>query len=352
MMESYLNKLHRVPSLDGLRAISILMVVYSHALVACGFPIVPDQVHWVFNGSLGVKIFFVISGYIITTLLLNEEKNTGSISLRHFYQRRILRIVPVYFIFLIVAAALVYAFNLPFHSREFLHAFTFTTGWSENWLLGHTWSLAVEEQFYILWPITLFFVKTPAMRIRLCVLALAVLPLLRVLVYLSPISEQRPFLIITQGDGLATGCLLACLLFYYGKKWRALLTTQTILLRLAFVVIIASLYVVQGKMMLGVLTVPLANTIEAIAIAWIVGSVILKRDILFSILNSAPLRFLGLISYSWYLWQQIFLFPCGQYFNSALFNFPLNILASMVVATVSYFLIEKTCEKLKRRWLT
>jgi peptidoglycan/LPS O-acetylase OafA/YrhL len=352
MMETSLTKAHRVPSLDGLRAISILMVVYSHALIACGFPDVPAETKWVFNGSLGVKIFFVISGFIITSLLLKEERDRGRISLRRFYQRRILRIVPVYFIFLLVVLVLVTIYDLPVPVNDFLQAFTFTMGWSEaSWMLGHTWSLAVEEQFYILWPLAFFLGKTAKIRIRLCLLALSALPIMRVLIYLSPLTDHRSFLIITQGDGLAAGCLLACLLFYYGDKWKELLVSYTVVARLVLVAIIAAIYVVQEQMMVGFLTVPFANTIEAICIVWIVGSLILKKDFLFSILNSPPMRFLGLISYSWYLWQQLFLFPCGRYFDSALFNFPFNVLASMIVAIASYYLVERTCEKLKRRWL-
>jgi peptidoglycan/LPS O-acetylase OafA/YrhL len=342
----------RVPSLDGLRAISILMVIYSHALFTCDFPSLPPQLQWEFIGSLGVKVFFVISGFIITTLLLKEERRHGAFSLRRFYLRRVLRIVPVYYCFLVAIMIVVAVNHLPVPNWEFIAAFTFTTGWFEgSWLLGHTWSLAVEEQFYILWPLCLLLSRSAKVRIRLCVVVLALLPLVRILVYVSPLSDRRLFLIITQGDGLMTGCLLACLLFYCGDVLRKYLTTHTQLIRVVLLVIIAALYVIQGRMVLGVVTVPFANSVEAVSIAWLLGSTIFNKDVLFSILNSIPLRFLGYISYSWYLWQQLFLVPCNRYFTAPLFDFPMNVLASLVVAVVSYFLIEKTCERIKKRWV-
>jgi peptidoglycan/LPS O-acetylase OafA/YrhL len=357
-MDSDLRKMEaqsstaRVPSLDGLRAVSILMVVFSHAAGACGFPGVPSQVHWVFNGQLGVKIFFVISGFIITTLLLREEWVHGNFSIRKFYQRRILRIIPVYFIFLIAILMFVAWNNVPVSHSEFIAAFTFTTGWDDGtWLLGHTWSLAVEEQFYILWPLALYLAGNEKRRIRICVTVLAILPLLRVLVYLSPLSDRRPYLIITTGDGLMTGCLLAILFFYREKHVRRFFTSNAVIVRLLLVVILAGVDITQARMKLGVLTVPFANTIEALAIAWLVGSVILKRDWLFTALNTRIFVFLGFISYSWYLWQQVFLLPCERYFSSPLLGFPFNILASLIVAISSYFLIERTCDKLKRKWV-
>src|SRR5690348_3223496 len=106
----------RVPSLDGLRAVSIMMVVYSHAAISCNFPPMPQSIQWIFNGELGVQVFFVISGFIITTLLLKEEKKEGSFSIRKFYMRRILRIIPVYYVFIATTAAIVYVLALDVDS--------------------------------------------------------------------------------------------------------------------------------------------------------------------------------------------------------------------------------------------
>ena len=139
-------------SLDGLRAIAVVAVVWHHTVVPVpGLPITG-------RGFLGVDLFFVLSGYLIVTLLLREHDRTGTISLRGFYARRSLRIFPLYYTILAAMAALVYvsgsqsvaasAFRetLPFH-------LTYTSNWfGMGALLAVSWSLAAEEQFYLLWP--------------------------------------------------------------------------------------------------------------------------------------------------------------------------------------------------------
>lgn len=147
----------RFSSLDGLRFFCIAAVLWQHApgvdLAAAG-PILAKR------GFLGVDFFFVISGFLITTLLLREESREGQFSLRAFYWRRFLRIIPVYFLvvtavsiyFVWVKGESQYAPMVPYY-YIFLANFLIT----DIPLLGPTWSLAVEEQFYVVWPVLLFF---------------------------------------------------------------------------------------------------------------------------------------------------------------------------------------------------
>jgi len=345
----------RVSSLDGLRAISIFMVLLGHAGRSCGFPEgVPSWPTWLFNGPLGVRIFFVISGFIITLLLLKEENTSGSFSIRGFYIRRIFRILPVYYLFLFAIMLLARLGHLQIEDGELMHAFTFTTGlWmGPSWMLGHTWSLSVEEQFYLLWPVTLFLVATPRKRLLLVLACIAVYPVMRVLVYLSPFAENRSYLFITQGDAIVFGCLLAILLFYYASYVTKYFTQNVMITRVICLFLIGLSNAIQSKAMLGMITVPLSNTIESLSIAWLIGSFIFNRDTWFSVLNSRPMIFLGTVSYSWYLWQQLFLFECGAYFSGMLFTFPVNIVASFVAAVASYYLVEKTSERLKKYLMT
>ena len=99
---------HKLPSLDGWRAVSIALVLLQHSSFAAGFPAMLDsalsgfKANGIEPGSLGVRFFFVISGFLITWLLLQEQAKHGSISLKHFYLRRALRILPVYFFYLFV----------------------------------------------------------------------------------------------------------------------------------------------------------------------------------------------------------------------------------------------------------
>lgn len=144
------------PALDGLRALSILPVVWHHAT--------PRPLPGLLGkGPVGVDLFFAISGFLITTLLLRERRATGSIALGAFYARRGLRIFPLYYA--VLAAHVAYAWALPAAAPERAHFFeslpaylTYTSNWLVDWSVPHavifafSWSLATEEQFYLLWP--------------------------------------------------------------------------------------------------------------------------------------------------------------------------------------------------------
>ena len=184
-------------SLDGLRGLSILAVLWHHADI-------PSWVHGAIPGSrygfLGVDLFFVISGFLIVTLLLRERDGRGHISLRHFYLRRALRIFPLYY-GLIVAASLLYFVVRPHGSgapsfREDLpYLLLYLTNWhTPTGLFAITWSLSAEEQFYLLWPPIERFVPR---------LALGVLALLIVVSQLFHFGLFSGFL--EQGLGFAEG---------------------------------------------------------------------------------------------------------------------------------------------------
>ena len=114
------------------------------------------------HGRLGVQIFFVISGFLITSLLLREKESTGSISLKLFYARRTLRIFPAFYLFFITIAVLSYLRLIELPRYDLLHAATYTMNYSGNgtWWMGHLWSLSVEEQFYFVWPSLMFLIGT------------------------------------------------------------------------------------------------------------------------------------------------------------------------------------------------
>jgi peptidoglycan/LPS O-acetylase OafA/YrhL len=139
-----------------MRAVSIALVLLSHASATRGAPAwLGRALPAVGAGNLGVRVFFVISGLLITRLLLREQRRTGGVALGAFYLRRTFRIFPAYYVFLgaLVAAAAL-GWRAPVPELALLHAATYTTNYSliETWVVGHTWSLSVEEQFYLLWP--------------------------------------------------------------------------------------------------------------------------------------------------------------------------------------------------------
>ena len=153
----------RLPQLDGLRTLAVLVVLAYHVARAHELPQLP-------GGFIGVDVFFVLSGFLITTLLLKEHAKTGSIALRPFYVKRLWRLYPaLILVSVFVAGVFAFApgpFDLePASPFEAVVALTYMMSWWSGleltggpYLLGLTWSLSVEEHFYLLWPLLLLAV--------------------------------------------------------------------------------------------------------------------------------------------------------------------------------------------------
>src|SRR5215510_986306 len=193
----------RIPSLDGLRAVSILIVILFHMSLVGLAPSFFKRAD-----SFGVQIFFVISGYLITSLLAKEREQTGTISLKAFYLRRVFRIVPAAYCYLAIVVGFYWALFRPI---DVFSVFTFTSNYDLGRppIVAHIWSLSVEEQFYILWPITLclFFQQ----RLRILLWALCLFPLMIIGFHLLHWNTYRGFAFPTAYDSLALGCLAAVL---------------------------------------------------------------------------------------------------------------------------------------------
>jgi peptidoglycan/LPS O-acetylase OafA/YrhL len=317
-----------VPSLDGLRAISIAFVLIAH-LIASGH-VSGGLSHLGKLGEFGVRIFFVISGYLITSILLAELRRKDRISLPRFYFRRMLRLFPAAYFYILVIAVLASKHLVGLERWDLTAAITYTMNYHEarRWSLGHLWSLAVEEQFYLLWPLilrTLGQLRSVRFLIALVVLA----PFLRLASpYVGP-----AFNFLIWSDALATGCLLAILredLAANGRYARLLAS------RWFFLVPVAAL---------------VANYVPFTKISWLFAETVMNLSIAASadwcmrnpatavgrFLNLPAVSFAGVLSYSLYLWQQIFLNPESV---RPYFAFPLNIILAVAMALVSYLLIE------------
>lgn len=148
--DSFMNSRYW-PSLDGLRALSIVLVLTAHT---------HDDLWKAFDGSLGVTLFFVISGFLITSLSLREEARNGHLSLRAFYIKRVFRIVPLYFLALGTFSFLVLVLGLGQGGDALLQRLpllaTFNGEFAGTGTFSHSWSLGIEEKFYILWPLLAF----------------------------------------------------------------------------------------------------------------------------------------------------------------------------------------------------
>ena len=333
----------RIPSLDGLRGIAILLVVSIHLagsryyLPASFFNYLGDL------GALGVRVFFVISGFLITTLLLREQRSTGNISLPLFYIRRTFRLFPAFYVFLLVIALLSFIKVITLAHGDLFHAATFTINyhWDRSWWVGHVWSLSIEEQFYLLWPAVLAFAGfSRSMRAARVVLLLC--PLVRVvLMTMYPgrhawMGELFP----TVADSLATGCLLAGFRDQLiQRSWY-----MTLLASRWFNVLpicACGLNLFPG----GRLRVLLLETVLNVCIAITIDrNVRMPMTISGRFLNGSALRYVGVRSYSIYLWQQLFL----RHANAVL-PFPGNLALALGTAWLSYRFVELPFFDLRRR---
>jgi peptidoglycan/LPS O-acetylase OafA/YrhL len=328
----------RVPSLDGLRAVAVALVWVSHLNNS------NDAIAAI--GPIGVRIFFVVSGFIITKLLIDERHATGRVSLKAFYLRRTYRIFPAcyaYVAFILLLAAAGIAKGL--HPRDVALALTYTTNYAAgvHWALEHLWSLAVEEQFYLIWPFV--FVMLPergARRVLLAVVALAPLSRVASYVYMGE-NWNVDHMFHTVADSLATGCLIGLGIdgWRRARAYRAL-PSGVIYVWLAVAIAVAGAYQQSHRLAYYVAGLSILN----LSIALFIVRVTEASDVVAAALNCRFMTGVGLISYSLYLWQQPFLYPFQN--PSFLQRKPINILCAIVAALASYSMVEKPV----RRWGT
>ena len=357
----------QLPSLNGLRAISIFLVLYAHGyLSVINFlhntisNISPTLALQLFHnsgevdipgGQIGVNMFFVISGYLITLLLIKEEETKGFISLKLFYIRRTIRIFPVYYLLLIIYFIFQLLGWFDFTTNSWIRSITYSkdfpiTGGSD-WESGHLWSLSVEEHFYLLWPFLFKFLKNQ--KIPFAFLIIIVVTIVRLTTDLSH------FHLFTRADALMWGCIFAiyndsCINFLNNiyKKSSLFLLIPFVLL---FVVlagkkILASLgfqdcehFNVAFLGSYGLLTDLCTGFIILISVNF-------SGNLWFKFLNSTLLNYIGKLSYSIYLWQQIFFSTKVGFLNT----FPYNIIAIIIVANISFYLVEKPLLKLRTKF--
>lgn len=329
-----------IPSLNGLRALSIFAVLISHAQ-ARSFHL-PNSP----GGQIGVNIFFVISGFLITLLLIKEEETHGTISLKNFFIRRSLRIFPVYFLLLLVYFLLQNLQVVNISQTSWISSLTYTRyffkGETET---GHLWSLSVEEHFYLIWPFVFVYLKE-----KKIIFAWAVVIIVPIVRLFTDISFMHMF---TRGDAIMWGCLFA---LYYKPVLAYIEKKSTILLYLPFVTL---LFCLASKKIFNVGTDGIVyhiiqafagsyGTLTNICVGLItVISINYQNNLYFTFLNSKIMNYLGMLSYSIYIWQQMFFSDNLD----PLSRFPYNMIIIFVVALISYNFIEKPFLKFKSHFI-
>ena len=338
--------MNRLPSLDGLRAMAVSLVVVAHATTIPG--VAGSAGAYVakklFSGVAGVQIFFVISGFIITYLFPAEMSTRGTINLKRFYVRRVLRLMPPVLVYLAVLSALANQYELAVSGLEFVSSFFFFRNHINEgrWLTGHIWSLSVEEQFYFLWPLVLIiFSRKPNF---LLLAAIVVAPLVRYFALWNELSGVSYWL-ISNVDGLAAGCLLA---LHYSRccTWESKLSARhRLFLRVLAFSVMPFVAILPGRFYLYL--APLQGTLVSIASVFLIITLTsTQTGWSYFFLNWAPVVKVGAISYSLYLWQQIFLAPHPVLIMTA----PMAIATSLGAGWVSWLLLEQPFTRLRRKW--
>ena len=344
-----------IPTLDGWRALSIGLVILHHSQIQSNVPILGPLLQSLAHfGEVGVEFFFAISGLLICTKLLEEESRIGQISVRGFYVRRFFRILPAAIFYLLVIAMLAALHVIPVFPVDWFASLFFFRNYLMlleylnhsplplHWYTGHFWSLSMEEHFYLVLPAVLVTFKRTR-RWVLAGMAVFVTFWRMVLSHVIHRDYQFNFRTDTHVDALLIPALIALALYP--------LTGNEIARRhipaWSFPLLAAiELFLLNAR-------VPFFFTLQAIVLPLLILSTALHpHTVQARILEIKPLRWIGWISYSLYLWQQLFFgvnFAGSPPGLALLRKSPVNLLALLVCAIFSHYVIEKPCIRLGHR---
>ncbi len=336
----------RFPGLDGLRAVAILGVVWHHSVK-------PDFLPIFTRGFTGVDLFFVLSGFLITTLLIREKIKHGKISLRNFWARRFLRLMPAYYGLLLamLGAYLIFKPNDPDTAR-LVEGFPIYALYLSNWWhpdannLGITWSLATEEQFYLIWPLIEAF-AAPIVATGFWIVALVINQLIN-FGLLDPAIEaafgtaedkeilDATFTPILLGVGLAH-CLSKKRSFDIANKIAGFRHAPIIFAGLLFVLMNIPASDISGMFRL---------TMHVLMTLWIASIILAPSSTMTRGLEWRPVAFIGAISYGMYLYHMWCVHIAGAItaklgLPQLWFHFPIALGGTIVVSAASFYFYEK-----------
>lgn len=343
-----LTKSH-LPSLDGLRAVAAFSVVFYH--YGLGWS----------PGGLGVLAFFVLSGFLITWLLLKEEGQSGAISLKLFYLRRSLRIFPAFYAYWLLLSAVLLVLHKSYPWTQAICSLFYISNYYQalhgdpNSGFSHTWSLGIEEQFYLLWPVLFLLLKSTRRRLRFLIAAVLSIALYReALVFVLQRDQGYIYEAFdTRADHLLIGCLLAVALrsgAWSGLWLRLCSSPWLVAIPLGLLAISSALALQLGatyRDAVGFVIDPL------LVVVLIVQTIAYPAAGFGPVLNWGWIRYLGTISYSVYLYQQLVVDPVRKLTAGwPAISLLATILAVMAMASASYWIVERPFLRLKARFET
>ncbi len=331
-----------IPILDGWRAVAILLVLLFHGLLnsdLSGSPRLDALSRYAGkSGTLGVLIFFCISGYLITQKLRSESRARGTFSARDFYIKRVFRILPPLAVYLLVLVALFAAGVITLRRGDWAAPIFLTNyiTWSSSWYTTHFWSLSVEEHFYLFWPACAILAGWRR-ALGVGVLVIAVVGIWRpweLHHILDPVLRARALQRTDMRlDYIMMGCVVALAIEFY--PW-----TAGMLRRLG------------GTLGLGLLLLALIvstrpawldlRSFQAAILTLMVCGSSVRNARLPSLLLANPVAlYIGRLSYSLYIWQQIILSPSNHALIRSPQALPIKYALVFGVASLSYYLVER-----------
>tara|TARA_B100001057_G_scaffold438305_1_gene470720 strand:- start:340 stop:2334 length:1995 start_codon:yes stop_codon:yes gene_type:complete len=342
-------KLTYRPEIDGLRAIAVSAVILYHAQIN-----IFDHQPFI-GGFIGVDIFFVISGYLITSIILKELVNTGSFSFKHFYERRIRRILPVLLFVMLASLPFAWMYLLPNSFLDFSKSILYSLGFGSNFYFHysgqqygvesgllipflHTWSLSVEEQFYIIFPILLFIAFKFFRKYLIQILILGFVISLGLADWGSRNHPSFNFYVLpTRGWELLAGSILAYFEIKFGHR-NENKTLNLILPGIGLFLIGHSILFFNYRTFH-----PSFYTLSPIVGVCLIIWFSNKNELITKFLSTKLFVGTGLISYSLYLWHYpIFVFArIIEFTKENLFNKLLLIIITVILSFISYYLIER-----------
>jgi peptidoglycan/LPS O-acetylase OafA/YrhL len=346
------------PALDGLRALSVIAVILYHA-----------GIHWIPGGFIGVEVFFVVSGFLITSLMIDEQHASGKVSLKQFWIRRARRLLPALFTMLVASLVTVTFFakdSAPDFRQDVLPALGYFSNWWQIYfvdtpyfaanslpMLRHLWSLAVEEQWYVLWPIAFAFVlgnkRIPRWISAVAIGLLAVAVMVgTALAFIADNETRINFLYlstITRSSGLLLGAALACVWRPWKKavvrfaRVRSVFANVLALSALATLGYIAAfVHVADERLYMGGLAASTVASAVIIAVVVRSGKSLVKR-----VLSVPLLVEIGRRSYGLYLWHWPIFVVTGARLSTTRLAYALT--ATVIINEFVYQFIETPSRK-------
>lgn len=359
----FLTPKNYIKGFDGMRGISILLVLITHlgwtALIDINSS-VDIRLKYLLSGTTGVNIFFTLSGFLITSILLKERQKRGSINFKVFYLKRFLRLLPPLVLFLSALLIFMYFGCIASNYKSIGYSFFYISNYIPKAIysseLGSTWSLSVEEQFYIFWPFAVYLFRRNRNLLIFLFLTIAVCLLfllaressffLQLLDFMNYKELSTKYFtnrwIFPAILTILMGCFAGILSL--NKNFMGRLKAKSGLLFLVGILLFSCFIFIPSSLF------GLGWFVQSIGTSILILYVLLNQESKFvALMEYKPIAFIGKLSYGIYIYQGLFL-GTGPFTNGmTIQEYPLNIILTFLIAILSYVLIEKRFLLLKKK---